>query len=149
MTTLRPTPSLKLNLVTDTGFLIAGALNNGYASNFLFDQSEVHPLQYSLFTSSSILNELQDKLENKFQMERAIVLKYLTDLQKVMLVVQPREKVKIVRDPDDNKILECALEAEADVVVSADKDLLVLKEFRGVKIIHPSQLKYLFTTESN
>jgi predicted nucleic acid-binding protein len=40
--------------------------------------------------------------------------------------------------------LECALEAKADLIITADKDLLVLKEFNGIKIIHTSSLKYIF-----
>jgi len=38
-------------------------------------------------------------------------------------------------DPSDNKILECALEAEADYIVSGDRHLLDLREYRGIKIL--------------
>ena len=53
-------------------------------------------------------------------------------------------KSVVVRDPDDNKVLECAFEARADLIITADKDLLALKEFNSIKIIHPSSLKYIF-----
>jgi predicted nucleic acid-binding protein len=37
-------------------------------------------------------------------------------------------------DPSDNRILECAIAAEAEVIVSADKHLLALGTFRGILI---------------
>jgi hypothetical protein len=41
----------------------------------------------------------------------------------------------VPRDPEDNMVLECAIEAEAEYIVSGDKDLLELKEYRGIRII--------------
>ena len=41
----------------------------------------------------------------------------------------------VCRDSDDDKILECALLANADYIISGDDDLLVLEEFRGIRII--------------
>lgn len=41
------------------------------------------------------------------------------------------------RDPKDNFILETAIESKADFIVTGDKDLLVLKSFRGIPIIKP------------
>ena len=42
------------------------------------------------------------------------------------------------RDPKDNMVLECAIEGQAQYVVSGDNDLLVLKEFRGIQIVRAS-----------
>jgi len=46
---------------------------------------------------------------------------------------------KIEEDPDDNKILEAALEAKADYIISGDRHLLKLKVFRGIKIAKARQ----------
>jgi len=43
----------------------------------------------------------------------------------------------ICRDPDDDKFLSCAVSASADFIVSGDKDLLVVKEYRSVMIETP------------
>jgi predicted nucleic acid-binding protein len=40
----------------------------------------------------------------------------------------------IVEDPDDDRVLECAVGGLADVIVTGDKDLLRLGEFRGIRI---------------
>ena len=47
----------------------------------------------------------------------------------------------ICRDKDDVKFLECALSGKADFIVSGDKDLLALKEFKGIKILNPLEFK--------
>jgi len=57
-------------------------------------------------------------------------------LLELCFVVRPKEKVSVVKkDPTDNKFLECALAANADYIMSGDKHLLELREFRNIKII--------------
>jgi uncharacterized protein len=50
-------------------------------------------------------------------------------------------------DPDDEMILECALAAEADFIVSGDKKhLLALRQFEGIPIVSPAEfLRHLAT----
>jgi predicted nucleic acid-binding protein len=43
-------------------------------------------------------------------------------------------------NPDDDRFLECALELEADRVVSGDSDLLGLESYMGVPILTPREL---------
>jgi predicted nucleic acid-binding protein len=50
----------------------------------------------------------------------------------------------VSRDPDDDMVLECALEAKAEYVVS-DHDLLGLREFRGIQILRASDFLGLLT----
>ena len=134
-------PSVKV--VPDSGILIAAALTRGYAYDFLFSPRVIE-LSLALFTSSAILEEVQTKLENKFKLQRPIVAEYIESLTGIMTVVQPRQKLEVVRDPDDNKIVECAVEARAHIIVSADKDLLSMKKYRDIQIAHPSMMKYWF-----
>jgi putative PIN family toxin of toxin-antitoxin system len=136
-------PKPQLKIVPDTGFYIAAALQNGYARSYLLGKGSKF-LTYQLLTSEAILLETQTKLETKFYFERPVVVAVMQQIRKVTMVVYPTRKLTVVRDPDDDKILECATEAQADVVVSFDKDLLSLKEFEGIKIIHPSLLQYMF-----
>ena len=137
------TPSPKLNIVPDTGFYIAAALKNGYARSYLVGRGSKF-LSYELFSSEAILLEFQEKLEDKFGFERSQVVNVMQQTRKVLTIVYPRQKLSVVRDPDDDKIIECAVEAKADLVVAFDKDLLSLKEYNGIKVIHPTMLKYVF-----
>nr|WP_239056936.1 putative toxin-antitoxin system toxin component, PIN family [Wenzhouxiangella limi] len=50
------------------------------------------------------------------------------------LVAPPR----VSPDPDDDHVLACALSAKADLIVSGDKDLLVLERFQGIDIVTAS-----------
>jgi len=53
-------------------------------------------------------------------------------------IVNPEIVIEAIKaDPDDNKILECAVAAGASYIVSGDKHLLELKEYRKIKIITP------------
>jgi predicted nucleic acid-binding protein len=49
--------------------------------------------------------------------------------------VRPEVTIRMSRDPTDDKFLECAVSGRADYVVSADADLLSLREVRGIPIL--------------
>ena len=54
-------------------------------------------------------------------------------------LVDATERVHVCRDPEDNRILELAVNGDAGVIVTGDKDLLVLDPFRGVRIVTPAE----------
>src|SRR5437879_3298367 len=122
-----------LNVVFDTNvFVMAAGMPGGY-------------IDYWLYTSPAILAEVQEKLENKLQFDRRLEVEYINHLKGIATVVNPTQKLAVIaNDPDDNIILECALGAQADIIVSADKDLLKLKTYEHIQIQHPTNLKYMF-----
>lgn len=135
-----------IRLVLDANVYIAAALNPQSMIYKIVEDSAAHYLA-KYYTSPEILQELQDKLEShKLGFSRADVVRWLSRLEEAVTVIRPQQKVDILaeRDPDDNKILECALEAKADLIITADQDLLSLKEFSGTKIVHISSVRYLF-----
>jgi len=53
-------------------------------------------------------------------------------------LVDPQERLSIVREDEaDNRILECAVAADADALVTGDRHLLRLRRFRGTSIMSP------------
>ena len=51
-------------------------------------------------------------------------------------IVEPGESLKVIADdPDDDRVLECAVKGRADVIVSGDRHLLKLGRYRGVSIV--------------
>lgn len=62
---------------------------------------------------------------------------FLAALLERAVLVEITENVQECRDPKDDKLLELALNGEADYIISGDKDLLVLHPFRHVAIITP------------
>ncbi len=63
------------------------------------------------------------------------------------IIVVPSEKVSIIIDPDDNKFVEAALEGKAEYIISQDKHLLVLKQYRGVKVLHPNDFIQIISSK--
>lgn len=54
--------------------------------------------------------------------------------------VEPKLKLHVIdEDVEDNKILECALAAGADTIVTGDKHLLELRKFKKTKILSPRE----------
>jgi len=61
---------------------------------------------------------------------------FLINLMNICDIVDPKKKLNVIKaDPDDNMVLECALEGEVGFIVSGDDHLLDLKEFGGVRIV--------------
>lgn len=58
-----------------------------------------------------------------------------TDAQWVL----SKSRIVASRDPDDDVVLACAIDGQADVIVTGDKDLLVLRSFRKIPILTPRQ----------
>ena len=55
-------------------------------------------------------------------------------------MVYPTQTLEAVKDdPDDNRIVECALASGSDCIVTGDKDLLRLGQYQGIRIMGPAQ----------
>lgn len=92
----------------------------------------------TLFTSPAILAEVAGVLTQKFHWDEARVSEAISVLSEFIVVVEPRQRVRVVRaDEADNRILECALAVRAERIVSGDHHLLDLGRFRGIPIQTP------------
>jgi hypothetical protein len=68
--------------------------------------------------------------------EREIVQRIIEN----SILTRPKFKLSVVKeDVDDNKILDCALQAKVNFVVSGDRHLLKLKKFKNIKIVTPRE----------
>lgn len=98
--------------------------------------------KFSLVLSPAILKEIEEtfkepELKSIVKEDEAFNLIGLIRIKGLFVV--PGHKINICRDVHDNKILEAALETKADFIVTGDKDLLVLKSFRGIPIVSPKE----------
>lgn len=72
---------------------------------------------------------------------------YFDDLLMFAWIVEGDSKIDIIKDdPEDNKYLACAIEGEADYIVSGDHHLLDLGEFKNIKIINPKNFLTIWET---
>jgi predicted nucleic acid-binding protein len=67
------------------------------------------------------------------------VVEFCRNVATLSTIVDNLPEVSIVRDPEDDMIIASAMAAEADYLVSRDKDLLVLGEHEGIKIVSPEE----------
>ncbi len=75
-------------------------------------------------------------------------LKELNNLFAKINVVENRRQIHAVSDKEDNKILESAVEARADFLITEDRALLELNPFRAVKIVEPGEFWVIYEEET-
>jgi putative PIN family toxin of toxin-antitoxin system len=93
--------------------------------------------EITLCVSEAILKEYLEIIPrfNMLKKEAKEVLS-LFKVRKNIKIVKPSKKFKIIKeDPADNKFIECAVEAKAEYILSADKHLRNLKKYKGVRIV--------------
>lgn len=89
-----------------------------------------------LIVSEAILKETERILSTQFGWKRELVSLAVTDIRGAAEMVEPHLAVTDCADPDDNRILEAAVEGHADYIVTGDKrHLLRMKAFRGIEMI--------------
>lgn len=91
--------------------------------------------EYQLVISAEILDEVANKLKNKFQFPEESIRKLMDILMTYCHIVDVTSKFDAVRDKKDNKIIECAFDGKVDYIVTGDPDLLILKEFKEIRIV--------------
>ena len=64
-------------------------------------------------------------------------------------VVKPDIKISLLHDGPDNRIIECARASNADLIVTGDKHLLILKELEGIGITRVAGFLYIFETRDS
>ena len=90
---------------------------------------------FELYTSVTILTELARKLEEKFGWEKQQIVQLITSISNVASVLKTTPCLMVLSDDPDNRILECALKAGAEFLVTGDKHLLKLKTYKELEII--------------
>lgn len=131
-----------MRIVIDTNVLLSGLLWHG-APNTLLNQ--VRAGTVDLVMSQTLLEEFTEVItRQKFvavlQHTTRTPERILNELQALVeMVVAPPLPQPMCRDPDDDAVLACALSAHAELIVSGDADLLVLKQFQGIRIVTAAQ----------
>ena len=138
---------MQLRTVFDSNVYIAAALKPGAYSDLFLDIAALPGSDVRLFISKAILAEVRATLV-ELGLPPAEAERFVQRLRTIATPVRPTERVHVVRDdPDDNAILECALAANAQLIISADNHLLKLSPYRGIGIAHPRELRRIFASD--
>ncbi|PYX73793.1 MAG: putative toxin-antitoxin system toxin component, PIN family [Acidobacteria bacterium] len=124
-----------MRIVVDTNVIVSALVFGGLPRR-IFELVEGGYCE--LFYAAEIQEETRRVLRDKFGWDEDRLDRYLRTLWSLGKRVVLRHRVNAVReDPDDNRILECALAADADVIVSGDRHLLKLGAYEGITILTP------------
>lgn len=131
-----------MRVVLDTNVLISALLFGGSPERVFLAglRGEIQ-----LLTSRSLLRELEKVLSEKFKLSARLVKDTLDLIKTMAEIVEITSRIKVVLNPDgDNRVLECAVDGNAEFIVTGDtKHILPLKEYKGIKILTPSEFAKL------
>ncbi len=122
-----------MRVVFDTNVFISAFVVPGSQGERAFLLA--HQRYFMLHTSVAILTETARTLREKFGQADEDVRQVIKMISRVAKVSKPLVEVSVLRDAPDNRILECAVETRADLVVTGDHHLLTLRTFQGIPII--------------
>ncbi len=131
-----------MKVVFDTNVYVSAFLLPGSLAEDAFHR--VQRRQATLFTSVPILTEAAGAFRTKFQQGEEDVAAALRLTGRAATIVKSSGRIMVLEDLPDNRILECAVEAGADLIVTGDHHLLRLKTYQDVTIVRVADFLRLF-----
>ena len=134
---------MSMKITADTNFLISATQ---------WDYSVAHKLllkmiekDVQIFTTKDVLQEFSEVLERDFRYTKEEAADIVEKVMLFVILIKTRSKIDIIKeDPDDNKILECAVDSGSRYILTYDQHLLKLKEYKGIGIIKPETARAIF-----
>lgn len=123
-----------MKVVLDSNVILAAFATRGLCAEIFEHCIERH----DIVISRQIIDEVSANLLKKFKMPQdkiSMITDYLIEFC-ITFKTDP-EPEKICRDPDDDGILNLALISSSEFIVTGDKDLLVIENYKGIKIVTP------------
>ena len=132
-----------MKAVFDTNVLIAAFLTEGLCSGLLI---RARKQAFNLVLCDDIIQEFEGILMKKFKLTSIDISEIST------IVLEAASEIlhklgpipNICRDPNDDMIIACAIDAAADYIVTGDEDLLILKRYKDIVITNPRNFEALF-----
>jgi uncharacterized protein len=122
-------------VVVDTNVYISALVFGGVPQQ-VFDL--ISSLGLKLYISPSIIEEVTGTLVAKFGWTTTDVETFLPSMWRRSRLVHPTIRIKICHDPDDNHVLECAIAAEAEFLVTGNLKHFP-KTYEGIKVMSPRE----------
>lgn len=95
--------------------------------------------QIKAFISPILLAEFEDVVTKKFPILSQNLERINKRIRKKFKIVKPKASLNILSDDDDNRVLEAAVEGKCKYIITGDKELLDLENFRDIKIVTAGQ----------
>jgi putative PIN family toxin of toxin-antitoxin system len=138
-------------VVLDANIFVSALLVSDSNAAKILDLARAGELE--LLISPGILEEIArvlqyPKLKKRHRRTPRELRAFLKEFAEFATVVAGESKIEAVKaDPDDDKYLACAVEGQADFIISGDRHLTDLGVFRGIRIVSPGEFLELVGKE--
>jgi putative PIN family toxin of toxin-antitoxin system len=139
-----------VKVVLDTNVIVSAVLKAGGSPDLIVKAWRAG--SYQLITSAPLLLELKEVLDRPRISKRAgfspaEARDILAAMADSAIVAEAELTIEVVEaDPDDNRVLEAAVSAGADYIVSGDQHLLALQSYEGISIVRPRRFMAILTS---
>lgn len=124
-------------IILDTNVLVS-AFQFGGAPAQLLDMVRAGTIRAAI--SPSILNEMTRILREKFGWPEDDLARAVGILKRCMTLVEPTIRLDVVKDdPKDDHVIETAVAAGADAIITGDKHLLRLGSYQGIRMLRVAE----------
>jgi putative PIN family toxin of toxin-antitoxin system len=136
-----------LRVVLDTNIVVSGLLHHKGAPAAILDAATSK--QFRCYVSESLIDEYREVLTRGYLgLDQRRAAKFIADFRKVAIFVVPRKTLVVARDPDDDRVMECVLEAGADFIVTGNTRDFPAR-FHGVRVVTPRDFLFVLGSSPN
>jgi len=124
-----------VRVVIDTNVLISAIFWTGKPKQVL---NKVRRGEITFLTSEFILEEIRDVLtreDTPFKLSAEEAERIVTEMRNLAVVVKIGSHVSVCKDENDNKVLDCAIDGNANCIITGDSHLLQLSSFQKIDIM--------------
>ncbi len=139
-----------MDIVLDTNVVVSAAINpNGTPAAIV---AAWQGRSFIWVVSEPMLVELDHtlhspRLRSLIKWNRDQIAEFMEEAREFARIVAPTRIIEVIKDdPDDNRVLEAAVEGAVDYIVSGDRDLLGLREYANITIITPARFVAVLRT---
>ncbi|MCF0041891.1 putative toxin-antitoxin system toxin component, PIN family [Dyadobacter fanqingshengii] len=126
-------------LVVDTNVLVSALIQRSYP--YLILQGVLSNPNLQICLSEPLLREYMEVLNRKkFARFPDFIVKaqfVLTEIERVATMYNPKTKLDILSDKDDNKLLELAAESKADFLITGNHTDFTIEIYENTQIVNP------------
>ncbi|MFH1260144.1 MAG: putative toxin-antitoxin system toxin component, PIN family [Elusimicrobiota bacterium] len=133
-----------MKIVIDSNIIIAAYAAHGLCAEIF----EVCLNDHEIFICDVLIEEVKNGLLKKIKVPESIVKEIIELIKSRARIVEPQQlNFQICRDPKDVMVIGTAVKSSADLILTNDKALLVLKKYKEIKILNIRQFWELLRTQ--
>ncbi len=133
-----------IGVTADTNFYVSSLVFADIPRQFV---QAAEDGKFQLAISEPLIAELREVLVRRFAWSQDEVAETLSQLAGCTTLMHPTQIIDAVpADPDDNRVLECAVQAGSGYIVTGDNDLLRLGSYGGISILRVADFLRLLPT---